>query len=66
MLSRGLEQNKSSSDMWLYYLELFSRRCDQESLLELCEQAVTYAPVYQLWWKVTRTIFFTGIVAQCE
>ena len=52
MLSRGLEQNKESSDLWLYYLELFSRRGEQESLIELCEQAVTYAPSYQLWWKV--------------
>ena len=52
MLSRGLEQNKESSDVWLYYLELFSRRGEQESLIELCDQAVTYAPSYQLWSKV--------------
>ena len=52
VLSRGLEENKESSDLWLYYLELFGRRGEQESLIELCEQAVTYAPSFALWWKV--------------
>ncbi len=51
-LSRGLEQNRGSSDLWLYYLDLFAQRGERDATREMSEQAVTLAPSDALWWKV--------------
>ena len=52
VLSRGLEQNQENSDIWLHYLTLYSKRTNCGDLMQLCKQAVQYAPSYKIWWKV--------------
>ncbi|KAI8489441.1 Zinc finger C3H1 domain-containing protein [Branchiostoma belcheri] len=51
VLSRGLEANQCSEAIWLQYLELYSRRSGREETLEMCQQAVEFAPSYRIWWK---------------
>ncbi|CAH1251111.1 ZFC3H1 [Branchiostoma lanceolatum] len=51
VLSRGLEANQCSEALWLQYLELYSRRSGQDEALEMCQQAVEFAPSYRIWWK---------------
>ncbi|XP_022089495.1 zinc finger C3H1 domain-containing protein-like isoform X2 [Acanthaster planci] len=50
-LSRGLESNQSSSELWLQYLLLYSQREDHGDLSELCQQALQFAPSYDLYWQ---------------
>ncbi|XP_068711250.1 zinc finger C3H1 domain-containing protein-like isoform X2 [Montipora foliosa] len=50
-LSRGLEENTHSEELWLEYLELYSSRCSQSELEEICDQAVEFSPAYSVWWK---------------
>ncbi|XP_038050957.1 zinc finger C3H1 domain-containing protein-like isoform X2 [Patiria miniata] len=50
-LSRGLEANQSSSELWLQYLLLYSQREDHSDLSELCQQALQFAPSYDLYWQ---------------
>ncbi|XP_067021110.1 zinc finger C3H1 domain-containing protein-like isoform X4 [Acropora muricata] len=50
-LSRGLEENANSEALWLEYLELYSSRCNQDELREICDQAVEFSPTYSVWWK---------------
>ncbi len=52
VMSRGLEANKNSSELWLFYLNLYGKRSDIPELRQLCEQALKYAPSYDLYWKV--------------
>ena len=51
MLSRALEANKHSSELWLHYLGMFARRRDTDELLVMCKQGLNYAPSYELHWK---------------
>lgn len=51
-MSRGLEVNQENSEMWLHYLTLYSKREQRPDLIQLCEQAIKYAPKYEIWWKV--------------
>ncbi|XP_035663661.1 zinc finger C3H1 domain-containing protein-like [Branchiostoma floridae] len=51
VLSRGLEANECSEALWLQYLELYSRRSGRDETLEMCQQAVEFAPSYRIWWK---------------
>lgn len=61
VLSRGLEQNRSSSELWQYYLKVYSQRSDTKQLLPLCKQALKYAPNYQLHCKVGLDLTATSI-----
>ena len=56
VLSRALEENQFSEELWLRYLGVFSRRRQQDDgeLLVMCKQALELAPSYQLHWKVSR------------
>ena len=51
-LSRGLEANQTSSDLWLQYLRLYAQREDRSDLAELSQQALQFAPSYALYWEV--------------
>ncbi|XP_071807170.1 zinc finger C3H1 domain-containing protein-like [Asterias amurensis] len=50
-LSRGLEANQSSSELWIHYLCLYSKRDDHSDLMELSQQALQFAPSYDLYWQ---------------
>lgn len=50
-LSRGLEENNQSEELWLEYLELYSSQSSREELNEICDQAVEFSPTYNVWWK---------------
>ncbi|XP_006825061.1 zinc finger C3H1 domain-containing protein-like, partial [Saccoglossus kowalevskii] len=51
VLSRSLESNGSSVELWQHYLTLYSKRVKSEELREMCQEAVQFAPHYDLWWK---------------
>lgn len=51
VLSRGLEENQDNSEIWLHYLSLYSKREHCSDLINLCEQAIKFAPTYEIWWK---------------
>ena len=53
VLSRGIEENKHSSDLWFQYLVLFSKHGDSSDLTDFCQMAVECAPSFQIWWLVS-------------
>ncbi|KAL8595355.1 hypothetical protein ACOMHN_020108 [Nucella lapillus] len=51
VLSRGLECNKNSTELWVHYLSLFQRHPDSASeFVDMCQMALTCAPCYDIWW----------------
>uniref|UniRef100_A0A8C4ND19 Putative zinc-finger domain-containing protein n=1 Tax=Eptatretus burgeri TaxID=7764 RepID=A0A8C4ND19_EPTBU len=50
-LSRALELNRSSTEMWSHYLALFAAQGSHLEVQQMFEVAVQYAPSYQLWWQ---------------
>ena len=64
-LSRGLEANQSSSELWIHYLCLYSKRDDHSDLMELSQQALQFAPSYDLYWQVRMSLTFSEkLIAQ--
>ena len=54
VLSRGLESNKNSAELWVHYLTLFRRHPDSDGDFEdLCQTALSSAPCYDIWWLVS-------------
>ena len=53
VLSKGLELNRTSSELWLYYLKIYSQRNNNSEILSLCKQALKHAPTYYLHIKVS-------------
>ncbi|XP_041350627.1 zinc finger C3H1 domain-containing protein-like isoform X2 [Gigantopelta aegis] len=51
VLSRGLEANKTSCDLWHRYLVLYRKHQDASDILDLCQTALQYAPSYDIWWQ---------------
>ncbi|XP_078335066.1 zinc finger C3H1 domain-containing protein-like isoform X2 [Crassostrea virginica] len=56
VLSRGLEKNKNSAELWENYLTLFASHPDKQELGEMCQTALQLAPSYAIWWKYLSTI----------
>lgn len=52
VLSRGLEKNKTSVELWENYLTLFARHPDKQELGVMCQTALQLTPSYAIWWKV--------------
>ena len=52
VLSRGLEKNKNSAELWENYLTLFASHPDKQELGEMCQTALQLAPSNAIWWKV--------------
>ena len=50
VLSKSLEANHDSEDLWIEYLTLFAKNSTAEDLRELSYQAVMYAATYNVWW----------------
>ncbi|XP_066910369.1 zinc finger C3H1 domain-containing protein-like [Clytia hemisphaerica] len=50
VLSRSLEANRDSEDLWIEYLKLFAKNSTADELRELSYQAVMYAATYNVWW----------------
>ncbi|KAJ3295780.1 Zinc finger C3H1 domain-containing protein [Borealophlyctis nickersoniae] len=53
-LSRGLEQNRTSEDLWIMYLEIYGRRETEteEEIREEFERAIGFLPgCLRLWWR---------------
>ncbi|XP_070577980.1 zinc finger C3H1 domain-containing protein-like [Ptychodera flava] len=51
VLSRGLESNGGSPELWQHYLTLFAKRGSADELREMCQEAVHFAPHYDVWSK---------------
>ena len=50
VLSKSLEANRDSEELWIEYLILFSKNSTAEELRELSYQAVMYCATYNVWW----------------
>ncbi|XP_014664864.1 PREDICTED: zinc finger C3H1 domain-containing protein-like [Priapulus caudatus] len=50
VLARGLETNRHSSELWMHYLRIYSKRADCSDIADLYKQATKYAPTYAIWW----------------
>lgn len=50
VLSRSLEANRDSEELWIEYLKLFANNSTSDELRELSYQAVMYAATYNVWW----------------
>lgn len=50
VLSKSLEANRDSEELWIEYLGLFSKNSTTEELRELSYQAVMYCATYNVWW----------------
>ncbi|PIK42740.1 hypothetical protein BSL78_20412 [Apostichopus japonicus] len=57
-LSRGLEHNPSSADLWPVYLSLYSSRPEHPDLVEICTQAMQHTKDYTVYWK-TQVLILT-------
>lgn len=52
VLSRGLEKNKTSEELWENYLTLFANHPDSKDLDNMCQIALQLTQSYAIWWKV--------------
>ncbi|KAK7107778.1 hypothetical protein V1264_015635 [Littorina saxatilis] len=51
VLSRGLESNEDSWELWVHYLALYKRHPDSAAdFKDLCQTALACAPCYDIWW----------------
>ncbi|KAJ8032337.1 Zinc finger C3H1 domain-containing protein [Holothuria leucospilota] len=50
-LSRGLEHNPNSSDLWKMFLSLYASRTEHPDLSEICTQAMQYTKDYRVYWQ---------------
>ena len=62
ILSRGLEANRDSVDLWLHYLSVYRQKQDLSDLYHLHKQAVHFAPCYPLYWKASLCLFIVKIL----
>ncbi|WAR08669.1 hypothetical protein MAR_018627 [Mya arenaria] len=53
VLARGLEANPSCSDLWMDYLNLYSRLTDTCDYVHWARLATQHAPSFKTWWKVS-------------
>ncbi|XP_052809654.1 zinc finger C3H1 domain-containing protein-like [Mya arenaria] len=51
VLARGLEANPSCSDLWMDYLNLYSRLTDTCDYVHWARLATQHAPSFKTWWK---------------
>ncbi|XP_065052847.1 zinc finger C3H1 domain-containing protein-like [Rhopilema esculentum] len=51
ILSKALEANPYCEDLWMIYLDIFSKRNNVVELREMFVQAVDYCRSYAVWWK---------------
>lgn len=50
VLSKSLELNRDSEELWIEYLSLFAKNSSADELRELSYQAVMYGATYNVWW----------------
>ena len=49
-LSRALEKNRTSTEIWLFYLRLYEKRKSPD-IVDLCSQGLKHAPSYEMYWR---------------
>ncbi|XP_071853121.1 zinc finger C3H1 domain-containing protein-like isoform X2 [Apostichopus japonicus] len=66
-LSRGLEHNPSSPDLWPVYLSLYSSRPEHPDLVEICTQAMQHTKDYTVYWKCLEVAnTFQSKISSCQ
>ncbi|XP_067123532.1 zinc finger C3H1 domain-containing protein-like isoform X2 [Centruroides vittatus] len=56
VLSRALECNPHSPELWQHYLNMYSQHPSSVDILGVCRQAVGLCPAYEIWWKYLQFI----------
>ncbi|KAJ3381034.1 Zinc finger C3H1 domain-containing protein, partial [Entophlyctis sp. JEL0112] len=52
ILCEALQENPESHDLWLFYVEFYSRRANSDDVRDIFEQALDFIPdCIPLWWK---------------
>lgn len=51
VLSRGLENNPHSPELWQHYLNLYAQHPASDDILGVCREALGLSPTYEIWWK---------------
>ncbi|KAJ3342677.1 Zinc finger C3H1 domain-containing protein [Entophlyctis luteolus] len=52
ILCEALQENRESHDLWLFYVEFYSRRANSDDVRDIFEQALDFIPdCIPLWWK---------------